>query len=109
MSEVKRPQRTCIGCRQVADQSSLLRWVLTRDDDGQSAVPDPFRRMSGRGAWMHPRPECAAEIIRKRAFSRAFRAPVRVPAEEEISAAIDAFTTRDRGDSTVQPESGSEI
>ncbi|WP_257998243.1 YlxR family protein [Zhihengliuella halotolerans] len=109
MSEVEGPQRTCIGCRQIDDQSSLLRWALTQDDDGKSVVPDPRRRKSGRGAWMHPRPECAATVVRKRAFSRAFRAQVRMPADETISAAIDAFTARERADVTVQPESGSEI
>lgn len=57
---------------------------------------------------MHPHPECAAIIVKKRAFARAFRAPVQTPAEATIHAAIDAFATCGRAEANVQPESGSE-
>ncbi|WP_245614351.1 YlxR family protein [Actinokineospora inagensis] len=40
--------------------------------DGR-AIPDPRRRMPGRGAWLHPDPECLAKAEKRRAFPRAFR------------------------------------
>jgi hypothetical protein len=36
-------------------------------------VPDPRRRASGRGAWLHRDPRCVALAERRRAFARALR------------------------------------
>ncbi|MEO5920556.1 MAG: YlxR family protein, partial [Pseudolysinimonas sp.] len=44
------PVRTCLGCRQRAPRSSLLR-VVARDG---RAVVDTAARLPGRGAWVHP-------------------------------------------------------
>ncbi|MDQ3716502.1 MAG: YlxR family protein [Actinomycetota bacterium] len=63
------PVRTCVGCRQRSSISELLRVVAVA---GQ-VVPDPQRRCAGRGAWMHPRPECLARAERRGAFRRALR------------------------------------
>lgn len=40
---------------------------------GSSVVPDPRRRLPGRGAHVHPDPECLALAERRRAFPRALR------------------------------------
>ena len=64
------PERTCIGCRQKAPRSQLLRLVLTSDTvlevDARAARP-------GRGAWIHPDPGCLSLAERRRAFGRALR------------------------------------
>ncbi|WP_425546382.1 YlxR family protein [Amycolatopsis minnesotensis] len=36
-------------------------------------VVDERRRLPGRGAWLHPGPECLAKAERRRAFPRALR------------------------------------
>jgi predicted RNA-binding protein YlxR (DUF448 family) len=36
-------------------------------------VPDPVRRLPGRGAHLHPDPVCLALALRRRAFGRALR------------------------------------
>jgi predicted RNA-binding protein YlxR (DUF448 family) len=36
-------------------------------------VPDPRHRAPGRGAWLHPDPECAELAQRRRAYGRALR------------------------------------
>jgi hypothetical protein len=36
-------------------------------------VPDPRRRIAGRGAWVHPDPRCLELAQRRRAFARALR------------------------------------
>jgi len=69
------PQRTCIGCRHLDEQSALVRHVqvdgvLTRDER---------RRLPGRGCWLHPDPACAALALRRKAFARALRTTVSVP------------------------------
>jgi predicted RNA-binding protein YlxR (DUF448 family) len=70
-----RPVRTCVGCRQRANASELLRVVAVGSDaSGQiQIVPDPRRRKPGRGAHVHPVPACLALAERRRAFGRALR------------------------------------
>jgi len=65
------PVRTCLGCRQRAPRSALLR-VVARDG---RAVVDAAARLPGRGAWVHPAPTCLDTAIRRRAFGRALRIP----------------------------------
>jgi predicted RNA-binding protein YlxR (DUF448 family) len=36
-------------------------------------VIDHRARLPGRGAWLHPTPECAEAALRRRAFVRALR------------------------------------
>ncbi len=76
------PIRTCVGCRQKAAASELLRVVVapavSRTPAGSAdvlVVPDPRRRAAGRGAWVHRVPECVEQALRRRAFVRAFRLP----------------------------------
>jgi predicted RNA-binding protein YlxR (DUF448 family) len=66
---VPEPTRTCVGCRQRAPAGTLLR-VVGRDG---AVVPDPARRLPGRGAHVHPTTGCLAQAERRRAFPRALR------------------------------------
>ncbi|HLN79143.1 MAG TPA: YlxR family protein [Nocardioidaceae bacterium] len=65
--------RTCIGCRLRASKQDLLRVVARGSDDGLTVVPDPGARAPGRGAYIHPTPECLELATRRRAFVRALR------------------------------------
>src|SRR6266436_4801005 len=67
----KKPVRTCVGCKEHAAKSSLLRLVAVGDD----IVPDPQARQPGRGAYLHPSLACFELAQRRRAFSRALRVP----------------------------------
>lgn len=71
MAETSIPVRTCVGCRKRAPVTDLLR-VVVRDG---ALVPDPRRRLPGRGASVHPTPECLRAAERRRAFPRALRLP----------------------------------
>ena len=78
VSEVIPPARTpvrmCVGCRERAAKSELLRVVAGSDHAGQAAVvPDPDGTAPGRGAHLHPTTECYDLAVRRRAFSRALR------------------------------------
>ena len=66
------PVRTCIGCRQRAARSDLVRVVL----DGTQVVLDETATAPGRGAWLHRSPECLDLSVRRKAFPRALRASV---------------------------------
>jgi predicted RNA-binding protein YlxR (DUF448 family) len=67
--------RTCVGCRRQAARHELLRVVVADDGTGPVLVPDPGRRLPGRGANLHPTPDCLALALRRRAFARALRVP----------------------------------
>lgn len=67
----------CVGCRERAIKSELLRIVVGSDSAGQLvAVPDPFGTATGRGAYLHPAVACYEQAVRRRTFSRALRAEV---------------------------------
>ncbi|MFG2981054.1 YlxR family protein [Streptomyces sp. NPDC048258] len=63
------PERTCVGCRERAAKSDLLRIVAIEDE----CVPDPRGTLPGRGAYVHPAVVCLDQAVRRRAFPRAFR------------------------------------
>ncbi|WP_435877653.1 YlxR family protein, partial [Streptomyces halstedii] len=44
------PERTCVGCRERAAKSELLRTVVDEGD----VLPDPRGTLPGRGAYVHP-------------------------------------------------------
>ncbi|MFJ7060393.1 YlxR family protein [Streptomyces griseobrunneus] len=64
------PERTCVGCRERAAKSELLRIVV---DEGVCA-PDPRGTLPGRGAYVHRTSVCLDLAVRRRAFPRAFKA-----------------------------------
>ncbi|MFC9296331.1 YlxR family protein [Streptomyces sp. NPDC057011] len=63
------PERTCVGCRERAAKSDLLRIVAIEDE----CVPDHRGTLPGRGAYVHPAVVCLDQAVRRRAFPRALR------------------------------------
>ena len=91
------PVRTCIGCRTRSAAGVLLRVVVV---DGV-LTPDPRRRLPGRGAWLHPAPECLARADRRSAFSRALRVPGPLPVDQvreymEVTQMDEQYGARER-------------
>jgi predicted RNA-binding protein YlxR (DUF448 family) len=66
------PVRTCIGCKIRDDKARLLRIVA---EDGSVAI-DFGRTRPGRGAYLHPRPECLDQALKRRSLGRALRSEV---------------------------------
>ncbi|MFZ5889699.1 MAG: DUF448 domain-containing protein [Myxococcota bacterium] len=66
-------QRTCVGCRSPVDPGELVRLVLGPEGE---VVVDLARGAFGRGAWVHPRPDCI-EKAASGGLSRAFKTNVR--------------------------------
>jgi predicted RNA-binding protein YlxR (DUF448 family) len=88
---------------------------VEQDASGQYAVvPDPRRRLPGRGAWLHPIPECLDLAVRRKAFGRALRVQDRLevhavrswveqvstpvadtaPVHQHVESGLDAMSTR---------------
>ena len=72
------PVRTCVGCRARASRSALIRVVVNNGE----LVFDEKAVLPGRGAWLHPTPECLQNALRRKAFARALR----------VSTALDLST-----------------
>jgi len=74
------PVRTCLGCRQRAAKSDLLRlaWAQGR------VVVDLDQVLPGRGAYLHP--GCGPAALRRRPFGRALRQPVEPGQVEQLLA-----------------------
>ncbi|PKZ41939.1 MULTISPECIES: YlxR family protein [Kytococcus] len=101
------PVRTCVGCRGRDPQAELVRLVAvpapseptgvaaghdggpdgprTSGRSGTRVVPDPMRRLPGRGAHLHPDPACVERAVQRRAIPRALRLPGDVDLGEVIS------------------------
>ena len=94
--------RTCVGCRKRATVSELLRVVAAGAGEEHTLLPDPARRLSGRGAHVHPDPACLALAERRRAFGRALRVTGILdlgPLAEHVRAATAPPGTTDGGGS----------
>ncbi len=64
------PVRTCLGCRARDSQGALVRLAW----DGHRLLVS--RTAAGRGAWVHPRPDCLRAASHKGVLARAFRTAV---------------------------------
>ena len=67
----KPPMRLCLGCGQQRQKRELVRVVRT--PAGEVRV-DPTGKLSGRGAYICPDPECLRLAIKNQRLSRALEA-----------------------------------
>jgi predicted RNA-binding protein YlxR (DUF448 family) len=81
----------------------LLRIVAIEFSPGQfRAVPDPARRRPGRGAHLHPEPDCLALAQRRHALGRALRV-TGVVDTGELAEAVHTAATGTAGGGRVKP------
>lgn len=69
--------RTCIATREQKPDIQLLRIVVDPDDNAR-VIPDPARRLPGRGAWIVPNLAALELAEQRRAFGRALRVSTKV-------------------------------
>ena len=69
------PQRTCVACREHDAPDAMVR--LVRHPVTGAIVPDLAGKLPGRGAWVHPRAACVADLVKRRGkLGRALQGPV---------------------------------
>lgn len=66
------PVRTCIGCR-IRDEKHRLIRIVACD---RSVVVDIGQTQPGRGAYLHPKPECLERALKRRSLGRALRSEI---------------------------------
>ena len=71
----KRRERLCIVTREALPESKLIRFALAPDG---ALVPDVAAKLPGRGAWVSADRAHLDQAMRKGAFARALKAPVKV-------------------------------
>jgi predicted RNA-binding protein YlxR (DUF448 family)/ribosomal protein L30E len=64
----------CIVTREVKDEAELIRFARSPDGD---VVPDPARKLPGRGVWVSLARAKVAEAARKRLFNKGFDADIK--------------------------------
>lgn len=79
----KKPERTCTGCSQSKNKDELIRVVRTPDGD---ICLDHSGKMSGRGAYICPDPECLKKAKKNRRLQRNLN--VEIP--DEIFSKLEA-------------------
>ena len=72
----KHPERTCVGCGLQDDPSAMLRLVVAEDEVAFDLAGGAF----GRGAHVHPRPDCLAKV--QRGLARSFKREIKTSAVE---------------------------
>ena len=68
------PERRCIVTMERRQQGELIRFVLSPDNQ---VTPDLAAKLPGRGAWVAASREAIALAVKKGAFNRAFKKPVK--------------------------------
>ena len=79
------PLRSCMGCREVKPKGELLRFVL---DPEVKPTPDIAGKLPGRGAYTCFRNSCLETAVKRKQFSRAFKAEVKAASADELSASV---------------------
>ena len=94
--------RTCVGCRERAPASTLLRVIAVTTDGALSLAVDPRHRLPGRGAYLHVDPTCLAKAERRRAFTRALRVTA-ILDSSELAAYVADQAAGATGQTKVEP------
>ncbi len=82
-----KPQRTCVGCKQVLEKRSLIRIVR-----GPEIVQiDPTGKAPGRGAYIHNMRSCWEKALGG-SLSRALRTDLTEETLEELSTYMNGLT-----------------
>jgi predicted RNA-binding protein YlxR (DUF448 family) len=69
----KKPQRTCLGCREVRNKNELVRIVRTPEGE---VIVDARGRTNGRGAYICSNAECLRKAVRTKALERALKVEI---------------------------------
>lgn len=72
-------ERLCVGCRRTVPREELVRFALA--PIAPYVVPDPQRKLGGRGASVHPTRQCVTLAVKKGGFARAAKKSVSLDAE----------------------------
>lgn len=87
MSKASRPgpQRSCIACRKVLDQSLLVRYVLSPQGE---VLVDYGRKLPGRGGYTCCEVSCLETAVKRKQFERVFTGRCEPPNYEVLKESL---------------------
>lgn len=85
-------ERLCAGCRRTEARDELLRLAIA--PDAPFLVPDPQRKLGGRGVSVHPSRACVELAVKRGGFARALKRSVAIDAAALCEAARALYVMR---------------
>ncbi len=83
----KIPQRQCMGCRERREKRQLIRVVRT--PEGKVCL-DFSGKLSGRGAYLCPDPECLRKAQKARSLERSLEVPIPQEVYDRLAKEMEA-------------------
>lgn len=77
--------RTCVACRRERPPREMIRVVRTHD--GQIVI-DKDGRLSGRGAYVCPEPQCVALCLKKKLLEKALKCSIPAETASQLAAIV---------------------
>lgn len=82
-------ERRCLATGQASPREGLIRFVLSPEG---VVMPDLAEKLPGRGVWVTARRDALETVVRKKQFSRGFKAQVTAP--EDLPVLLEELLTR---------------
>lgn len=96
MAKKSRPERMCVGCREMKEKRSLIRVVKT--PDGEIKI-DSTGKMSGRGAYLCKNRDCLQKAIKSRGLERSLKIPIDEEIKDSLSEMLEELAPKAGDDS----------
>ncbi|MCL6515601.1 YlxR family protein [Alicyclobacillus sp.] len=81
----KVPLRKCVGCQEMFPKRSLIRVVLTPEEQ---ILLDATGKRNGRGAYLCPKADCLRQARKRKSLERALKHPIPEGVYDELEARL---------------------
>ncbi len=96
MAKKSRPERMCVGCKEMKEKRSLIRVVKT--PDGEIKI-DSTGKLSGRGAYLCKNRDCLQKAIKSRGLERSLKIPIDEEIKDRLSTILEELAPKVGDDS----------
>ena len=93
MAKKGKPERMCVGCREMKEKRSLIRVVKT--PEGEIKI-DSSGKMSGRGAYVCKDVQCLQKAIRSKGLEKSLKVSINDDIKDQLTVML-ADITKDIG------------
>lgn len=96
MAKKGKPERMCVGCREMKEKRSLIRVVKT--PEGEIKI-DSSGKMSGRGAYVCRDVQCLQKAIKSKGLEKSLKVSISDDIKDQLTAIL-ADITKNIGDAS---------
>ncbi|OEF98644.1 RNase P modulator RnpM [Desulfuribacillus alkaliarsenatis] len=98
MKKRKIPMRKCVGCQEMMPKKSLLRVVITPDDETHI---DTTGKKSGRGSYVCYDEECLNKAMKNKGLEKSLKAKINKEMYETIDYSIKRYNLLNKGNNEI--------